>query len=131
MSQCLNPQCLQVNPDDHKFCSFCRAKLFLGNRYRVVKYIGEGAFGRTFLAVDTHRLDSSCVIKQFLPLSQGKAFDLFKQEAQLLMNLQMRGLVDNTSDLYALAVCAIRMLTGCLPEEKTAQLWMKSLIGLI
>ena len=31
---------------------------------------------------------------------------------------QMRGLVNATSDLYSLAVCAIRMLTGCIPEIK-------------
>ena len=38
------------------------------------------------MAVDK-KFNSNCVIKQFIPLPQGRAFDLFKQEAQLLMNL--------------------------------------------
>ena len=87
MTICLNPSCLKQNPDNHNFCSFCRTKPWLNNRYGAVKYIGEGAFGRTFLAEDKQQLNSLCVIKQFIPLPQGRAFNLFKQEAQLLENL--------------------------------------------
>ncbi|MEG4320750.1 MULTISPECIES: SUMF1/EgtB/PvdO family nonheme iron enzyme [unclassified Microcoleus] len=92
MSQCLNPDCLHPNPPITKFCQSCGNKLLLGDRYRAVKYISEGAFGRTFKAVDEHRLDTICAIKQFLPQLQGnaaiqKATELFKQEAVRLRDL--------------------------------------------
>ncbi|EGK88777.1 serine/threonine protein kinase [Microcoleus vaginatus PCC 9802] len=92
MSQCLNPDCQHQNPPITKFCQRCGNKLLLGDRYRAVKYISEGGFGRTFKAVDEHRLDTICVIKQFLPQLQGsaaiqKATELFKQEAVRLRDL--------------------------------------------
>jgi formylglycine-generating enzyme required for sulfatase activity len=92
MSKCLNPDCLNQNPPTTKFCQKCGNKLLLGDRYRAVKYISEGGFGRTFKAVDEHRLDTVCVIKQFLPQQQGsaaiqKATELFKQEAVRLRDL--------------------------------------------
>jgi formylglycine-generating enzyme required for sulfatase activity len=92
MSQCLNPDCLYQNLPSYKFCQKCGNKLLLGERYRAVKYISEGGFGRTFKAIDEHRLDTICVIKQFLPQQQGsaaiaKATELFKQEAVRLQDL--------------------------------------------
>ena len=92
MSQCLNPDCQHPNPPITNFCQKCGNKLLLGDRYRAVKYISEGGFGRTFKAVDEHRLDTICVIKQFLPQLQGsaaiqKATELFKQEAVRLRDL--------------------------------------------
>lgn len=90
--QCLNPGCLYQNHAATKFCQHCGEKLLLGDRYRAVRFIGEGGFGRTFQAVDEHRLDTPCVIKQFLPQQQGsstitKAIELFKQEAIRLRDL--------------------------------------------
>ena len=92
MSQCLNPDCLQQNPPATIFCQRCGSKLVLQERYRGVRVIGEGGFGRTFLAVDEQRLDTPCVIKQFLPQQSGsaaleKATELFKQEAFRLRDL--------------------------------------------
>lgn len=65
---------------------------FLRGRYRPIKPIGRGGFGRTYLAMDTDRLDSYCVIKQFAPQAQGtkslnKAVQLFNQEALRLHEL--------------------------------------------
>ncbi|MDD1416211.1 bifunctional serine/threonine-protein kinase/formylglycine-generating enzyme family protein [Dolichospermum sp. ST_con] len=92
MSQCLNPDCLQQNPPKTIFCQRCGSKLVLQERYRGIQVIGEGGFGRTFLAVDEQRLDTPCVIKQFLPQQSGsaaleKATELFKQEAFRLRDL--------------------------------------------
>ena len=92
MIECLNPDCLYQNLPNTKFCQKCGNKLLLGDRYRPVKYISQGGFGRTFKAVDEHRLDTLCVIKQFLPQQQGsaaieKATELFKQEAARLRDL--------------------------------------------
>ncbi len=92
MSQCFNPNCLHSNPANSKFCQKCGSKLLIGDRYRAINYIGQGGFGRTFKAIDEKRLDSLCVIKQFLPQQQSnsaikKAEKLFKQEAERLRDL--------------------------------------------
>jgi serine/threonine protein kinase len=92
MTQCLNPDCLVQNPGGNKFCLQCGSTLLLHDRYYATQLLGEGGFGRTFAAVDSHRLNSPCVIKQFLPIQQTaiaiqKATELFKHEAVQLRNL--------------------------------------------
>jgi serine/threonine protein kinase len=65
----------------------------LGDRYGANKIIGQGGFGRTFLAVDEYKPSKPpCVIKQFYPQFQGtssiqKATELFALEAVRLEQL--------------------------------------------
>ncbi|WAL58712.1 serine/threonine protein kinase [Thermocoleostomius sinensis A174] len=64
----------------------------LRGRYRTVQPLGQGGFGRTYLALDEDRLNSRCVIKQFSPQVQGEqslenAIRLFNQEAVRLHEL--------------------------------------------
>jgi len=100
MSYCLNPNCSKPeNPDTAKICRNCRSKLLLRDRYRAIKAIGQGGFGRTFLAVDEDKPSKPrCVIKQFLPpetqlipsasnRNSKKAAELFEQEAMRLDEL--------------------------------------------
>ncbi|MBK1987148.1 protein kinase [Sphaerospermopsis aphanizomenoides BCCUSP55] len=94
MSYCLNPHCSKPeNPDHVKFCISCGTKLLLKERYRAIQPIGQGGFGRTFLAVDEDKPSKPpCVIKQFYPQAQGtntvqKAIELFNQEAVQLDEL--------------------------------------------
>ncbi len=94
MSYCLNPNCPKpVNINNGKFCLTCGSKLLLKERYRALKPIGQGGFGRTFLAVDEDKPSKPrCVIKQFYPQAQGtstvqKAVELFNQEAMRLDEL--------------------------------------------
>ena len=92
MSQCLNPTCLHQNPQGTNFCENCGSKILLDDRYRPIKFLGEGGFGRTFQAIDEKRLNTPCVIKQFLPQQTGsaalaKATELFQQEAKRLQEL--------------------------------------------
>jgi WD40 repeat protein len=99
MSYCLNPNCSKPqNLPTVKLCKNCRSKLLLRDRYRAIKPIGQGGFGRTFLAVDEDKPSKPrCVIKQFLPDSQlipsgvdrnsKKAAQLFEQEAMRLDEL--------------------------------------------
>ncbi|HEY9896633.1 MAG TPA: serine/threonine-protein kinase [Candidatus Sericytochromatia bacterium] len=95
MTCCLNPDCQQPqNADDVEFCLSCGTKLIvlLRGRYRVMRPIGQGGFGRTYLALDDDRLKARCVIKQFSPQIQGtksleKAVKLFEQEAVRLYEL--------------------------------------------
>ncbi len=94
MSYCLNPACpAPHNPTDTKFCRTCGSKLLLKDRYRAIKPLGQGGFGKTFLAVDEDKPSHPrCVIKQFFPQAQGtntvqKAAELFTQEAVRLDEL--------------------------------------------
>ncbi|HEY9619017.1 MAG TPA: serine/threonine-protein kinase [Crinalium sp.] len=94
MTYCLNPACWQPqNPDDATVCQNCGAPLLLGDRYRPLKVLGQGGFGKTFLAIDEREQDQPfCVIKQSLPRAIGdvsprKTVELFRQEAERLAEL--------------------------------------------
>ena len=99
MSYCLNPTCQNPqNQSDAELCQSCGSKLLLTNeqspsasRYRTIKPIAQGGFGRTFLAVDETKppIFSQCVIKQSLPQNTAaeKSAQLFHQEAAQLETL--------------------------------------------
>lgn len=91
ISYCLNPNCSDPkNNPKQKRCESCGWNLILHNRYRVIKKIGQGGFGATFMGVDLRTKDSPlCVVKQLRPLvetpdSLKMALDLFKREAKTL-----------------------------------------------
>lgn len=94
MCYCLNPACVRPqNPDSLEQCQACGSVLRLRNCYCAVKPIGQGGFGRTFLAINEGQSGKPrCVIKQFYPQQPGtdpliKASELFRQEAQQLQQL--------------------------------------------
>jgi serine/threonine-protein kinase len=69
------------------------AGTLLENRYNVVRFIGHGGFGRTYLVSDQHRFNEHCVLKEFAPqVSQPtvlqKAEELFQREAGTLYKLR-------------------------------------------
>ena len=93
------------NPPGSRFCLQCGEKLelavskgiypglLLGDRYRIVAELGQGGFGRTYLAEDTNRFSELCVLKEYAPQVQGsyalqKAEELFEREAGVLYKLQ-------------------------------------------
>lgn len=90
MSYCLNPACRQPqNPSEADYCQNCGHSLLLGERYRAIELIGQGGFGKTFLAIDEGESGQPfCVIKQLLPhlqaVSPQKAIELFRREAERL-----------------------------------------------
>ncbi|MEB3193186.1 MAG: protein kinase [Snowella sp.] len=94
-SHCLNPNCQKPtgNPLQGRFCQHCGTKLLLQERYRALTVIGQGGFGKTFLALDERNTQQShCVIKQFFLQGQSsqvtqKAIELFKLEARRLKKL--------------------------------------------
>ncbi len=91
MSYCLNPSCPKpVNHPKAKLCKACGSKLLLRNRYHLVKGLGKGGFGATFLAADLSLPGKPlCVIKQLRPNTDNPNFlsmarELFEREAKTL-----------------------------------------------
>ncbi|WP_299407533.1 serine/threonine-protein kinase [Acaryochloris sp. IP29b_bin.148] len=91
MIACLNPACHHSNPEAATVCEHCQITLRLCDRYRPTQLLGQGGFGRTFLAVDEGQVNHpACVIKQVWPTQfpdPDKIIELFHQEAQLLKEL--------------------------------------------
>ncbi|MFM6486190.1 MAG: protein kinase domain-containing protein [Dolichospermum sp.] len=91
---CLNPGCNNPSVPKHtQRCPNCNVAIVtLKDRYRPIKSLGSGGFGKTYLAQDIDKLNTQCVIKQFAPQITGtnafqKAKELFLQEAQQLQKL--------------------------------------------
>ena len=64
----------------------------VSNRYLIGKVLGQGGFGRTYLASDIHCFNKHCVLKEFLPnlieeSYQQKSRDLFEREARILYQI--------------------------------------------
>jgi serine/threonine protein kinase len=65
----------------------------LQNRYRIIQTLGQGGFGRTYLAEDQRRFNELCAIKELIPTATGtfeweKAQELFQREAAILYRIQ-------------------------------------------
>jgi formylglycine-generating enzyme required for sulfatase activity len=92
MSYCISPTCPapDKNSPTTNFCMSCGAKILLKDRYRALKLLGQGGFGKTFKAVDEDQPRKPlCVIKQFAfsnnhPETRQIALKLFYEEAQHL-----------------------------------------------
>lgn len=96
MRCCLNPDCSQpINDDPHQFCQHCGVPLIsrLRNRFRIVKPLGRGGFGKTYLAEDTEKFNEACVVKQLAYRGSNNAAmvqkvrELFEREAKQLQKL--------------------------------------------
>ncbi|MBD2092643.1 serine/threonine protein kinase [Microcoleus sp. FACHB-1515] len=65
----------------------------LQNRYRISRVLGQGGFGRTYLAEDQGRFNELCALKEFIPIQTGayaidKSKELFQREAAILYQIQ-------------------------------------------
>ena len=60
-------------------------------RFRIIKSIGEGNFGKTFLAEDTQKRSAQCVVKRLIKPKDAQQIDkvlaMFEQEAEKLEKL--------------------------------------------
>ncbi len=100
--------CGKVNPTDGRFCSGCGVPIAqpntstssshtisgtrLRDRYIIKRELGQGGFGKTYLAEDTGRFNELVTLKELTPQNQGtsalqKAEELFQREAAMLHKL--------------------------------------------
>jgi|GEM_PF-1577420 len=100
--------CGKINPIDGRFCSGCGVLIAQANtspplshvtsgtrlrdRYIIKRELGQGGFGRTYLAEDTGRFNELVTLKELIPANQGtyalhKAEELFQREAAILHKL--------------------------------------------
>ncbi|MGK7917862.1 MAG: tetratricopeptide repeat protein [Prochloraceae cyanobacterium] len=92
---CLNPECDRpLNKELYQYCLKCGTllKKRLRNRYKIVKPIARGGFGKTYLAQDTDKFNELCLVKQLaFQLEETRAINktrnLFEQEAKQLQSL--------------------------------------------
>ncbi|WP_138498922.1 serine/threonine-protein kinase [Nostoc sp. PA-18-2419] len=65
----------------------------LQNRYRIIQILGQGGFGRTYLAEDQRRFNELCAIKELISTATEafawqKAQELFQREAAILYQIE-------------------------------------------
>jgi serine/threonine protein kinase len=93
MLYCLNPTCF--HPQNCLGCGQNLAKTakvyYFRDRYRVIKFLGDRLFSRTYQAEDLNFHGKPCVIKKIIPQLQGialkQAQDLFERKAVILTEL--------------------------------------------
>jgi serine/threonine-protein kinase len=91
--------CQHQNAQDAISCINCgyplsdlRAGMKLCDRYKILKLLGQGGFGKTYLVEDTNKFNETLVIKELLPGIYGtkaisKAEELFQRGAKILHRL--------------------------------------------
>lgn len=107
-SYCLEPNCPDPVRDrqETEFCRACGARLSLNDRYRAVRLLGAGGYGRTFAAVDTSRNNQLVAIKQLAvrtPKLDDAALTGFDTEAAHLQALGQHPQIPELIDYFAIA----------------------------
>ncbi|HEY9799354.1 MAG TPA: serine/threonine-protein kinase [Leptolyngbyaceae cyanobacterium] len=88
-----------ANHGSNRFCTHCgeplplAVKQVVDHRYQIIRQLGQGGFGRTYLAEDLKKANQPCVLKEFAPQVEAKedlqkAKELFEREANVLKKLQ-------------------------------------------
>ncbi len=99
MSFCINSNCLNPqNPEETLFCQGCGSELVLQGRYRVIRQLGGGGFGLTY-EINEIRTNTIKVLKVLIN-NQDKAIELFKQEADVLSQINHPGVPKVERDAY-------------------------------
>ncbi len=97
ISYCINPTCSHPeNPDNILYCQSCGSTLLIEGQYRILKKLGGGSCSTTY------EIDDQGIFKvlKVLHLDNPKALSLFRQEAQVLAELQHTGIPQVERDGY-------------------------------
>ncbi|AFY58987.1 serine/threonine protein kinase [Rivularia sp. PCC 7116] len=99
MSFCINPNCPKPNDnsDNILFCLGCGSELLLQGRYKVVKYLGGGGFGKTY---EIKERNATSKVLKILHNNFPKAIELFQREAEVLCQLNHHGIPQVEDDGY-------------------------------
>ncbi len=107
MTYCLKPSCPQPqNPVNAQVCEACGSNLWLRDRYRINRALGQGGAGATYLAnIMTLPGEPYCVIQQLRPNAHtlqimNMARELFAQEARTLGRLGNHPQVPSLLDFF-------------------------------
>jgi ABC-type branched-subunit amino acid transport system substrate-binding protein/predicted Ser/Thr protein kinase len=81
---------------DNDICPYCNQNLLLQNRYRIMRYLGGGGFGKTFEVIDTQqntlKVLKVLILSRFVETSRREAaMRLFYKEAKVLKTLTKVG----------------------------------------
>ncbi|WP_107670797.1 serine/threonine-protein kinase [Cyanothece sp. BG0011] len=106
MSLCINPQC--SNPDNRDtslFCQSCGSELLLDGRYRVIKELGGGGFGKTYEVQDSNPQhsdgnQSTHKVLKVLLHNHPKYLELFEREVSVLSRLNHPGIPQVEPDAH-------------------------------
>jgi serine/threonine-protein kinase len=91
-----NRSILKVSRYEQRVLVMPEANIEIGtlvnNRYHIRDILGQGGFGRTYLASDAERFDELCVLKEFVPnntkqYAVQRARELFEREARTLYKI--------------------------------------------
>jgi WD40 repeat protein/predicted Ser/Thr protein kinase len=99
VTYCLNPQCPEPENQPNskaRTCPHCGSDLLINGRYRIVKPLGSGGFGKTFEAEE----NGTFKVIKVLYKNHPKAVSLFQQEAKVLARLQHPGVPKVDSNGY-------------------------------
>ncbi len=118
MSFCINPNCSKPeNSSNILFCQSCGSELLLEGRYRTIKLLGQGGFGKTYEVNDVVS-NISRVLKVLID-NQPKAVELFQREGEVLKMLEHPGIPKVEKDDYFIYFSrASQQPLHCLVMEK-------------
>ena len=107
MSLCINPRCPNPNNSDTQlFCNSCSSELLLEGRYRVMRQMGSGGFGKTYEVSDyvepSANRNNSVKVLKILTNNDPKYVELFQREAQVLYRLNHHGIPRVEANAYFL-----------------------------
>lgn len=106
MSLCINPSCqAPENPNELVFCHTCGSELLLEGRYRAIKQLGGGGFGKTYEVREAARTTGGVTsglpqVLKVLINNQSKAVELFQREKDVLSRLNHPGIPRIEADGY-------------------------------
>jgi eukaryotic-like serine/threonine-protein kinase len=136
MSLCINPNCpTPINQDTLLFCQTCHSELLLDARYRVIRQLGGGGFGKTYEVLDSALYNPVSGASEFKVLkvlihNHPKYIELFRREAHFLAQIDDPGVPKVESDAYfQFHPANSTEIVHCLVMEKIEGLDLKKYIS--